>query len=87
MKKKVSVYGKLAEERTLLSNERTLLSYVRTALTAIVLGFALIQFSVFSHYSTNGGYIAIVAGLIILAVGLTHFKILKKKIHTEVGDE
>jgi uncharacterized membrane protein YidH (DUF202 family) len=80
MNKKEKIMEEFQEEQVLLSNERTLLSYVRTSLTALVFGFALLQFAAYNSSFTTWGTVAIAAGICILIVGTIYYEIRKKKI-------
>ena len=70
----------LALERTRLANERTLLAYIRSSLYLLVGGIAVIQLEDF--YSIHWvGYVALVICLVFLAIGISRFILLKRKLY------
>ncbi len=85
MKKRKSKLN-LEEETTLLANERTFLSYIRTTFSALILGFALIQFSKDNTAMLNVGIATIIGGIILGIIGFIEFRIHKKRIKAEVED-
>lgn len=73
---------KLALERTRLANERTLLAYIRTGLSLLAAAAVLFHF-----FSPQNTYIAIawflmVAGLVVLIIGLVRFKQVRTKLNS-----
>ncbi len=86
MKSRNKAKLKLEEETALLANERTLLSYVRTTFSALILGFALIQFSNESSSMTNVGIATIVGGFVLGLIGLIEYNMYKKRIHLEAEE-
>ncbi|MEK6925072.1 MAG: DUF202 domain-containing protein [Nanoarchaeota archaeon] len=77
---------KLEEETALLANERTLLSYVRTTFSALILGFALIQFSTENSNMAKVGIATIIGGFILGVIGLIEYNMYKKRIHLEAEE-
>lgn len=77
---------KLEEESALLSNERTLLSYVRTTFSALILGFALIQFSNENNSMFTVGVATIIAGFVLGIIGFIEYNMYKKRIHLEAEE-
>ncbi len=70
----------LALERTRLANERTLLAYIRSSLYLLIGGIAVIQLEDF--YSIHWiGYVALVICLVFLAIGISRFILLKRKLY------
>lgn len=63
----------LAFQRTILANERTLLAYVRTALAVLILGISFLQFFA-SFWMQGAGWICILSGVGLLAVGFARFR-------------
>lgn len=76
---------KLEEETALLANERTLLSYVRTTFSALILGFALIQFSD-QDSMLRLGVATIIGGFILGLIGLIEYKMHNTKIRLEAEE-
>lgn len=70
----------------MLANERTLLSYVRTTFSALILGFALIQFSTQSSPMAKVGIATIIGGFILGIIGLIEYNIYKRRIHLEAEE-
>jgi len=69
----LSLRDRLAIDRTALANERTLLAYVRTSLATIVTGASLLHF--FDSWLLRGlGSTGLLAGVLILAVGIRSFQ-------------
>ena len=67
------------ELRTILANERTLLAYVRTALAIAVFGMAAIKLFPETPLVVSAGWIAVAAGIILLAWGIVHIRKLSGK--------
>lgn len=86
MKSKKRSKLKLEEETALLANERTLLSYVRTTFSALILGFALIQFSDQNNSMIRLGIATIIGGFILGLIGLVEYKMHKTRIHLEAEE-
>ena len=70
---------RLALDRTRLANERTLLSYVRTALALAAGGAGLLEF-VEAPWSRSSGWVLILAGLMLLPVGLIRFLQVRREL-------
>jgi len=70
----------LAIDRTVLANERTFLAYVRTALALFAAGASFIQFFGLLWLEV-AGYLLIVSGFVLLAVGIKRFLSLKRDIN------
>lgn len=62
------------ELRTILANERTLLAYVRTALAIAVFGMAAIKLFPETPLVVSSGWLAVAAGIILLAWGIVHIR-------------
>jgi uncharacterized membrane protein YidH (DUF202 family) len=77
---------RLEEESALLANERTLLSYIRTTFSALILGFALIQFSNQNHSMWSVVIATIIGGFILGIIGIIEYKLHRTKIHSEAID-
>lgn len=69
----------LALERTRLANERTLLAYIRSSLYLLIGGIAVLQLKDFSTLHSVG-YLALVSCVIFLAIGISRFLLLKRKL-------
>lgn len=69
----------LALERTKLANERTLLSYVRSSLYLLLGGLALIQLDGMDNIKWLG-YIALVFCVIFVAIGITRYIVLSRRL-------
>lgn len=69
----------LAIERTKLANERTLLSYIRTSLYLLTVGVGIFQIESVWHLK-GVGWACIMAGVLILAVGLFRFILMKRHL-------
>jgi putative membrane protein len=67
------IRDRLAVVRTKLANERTLLAYLRTALMLVASGVTLWRLQPTGDIDRTIGFIAIAAGLIVLAVGVVRF--------------
>jgi len=65
-----------------MANERTLLAYIRTAL-----GFSIVGIPAISWSEQPGmqalGLLALVAGLVCLAIGLWRFRVIKAALAAE----
>ena len=70
----------LALERTKLANERTLLSYISASLYLLLGGLALLQLEEFESILWLG-YVALVACVVFLVVGIFRFVILNRRLH------
>ena len=77
---------KLEEESALLANERTLLSYIRTTFSALILGFALIQFSNQNNSMLKVGIATIAGGFILGIIGLIEYRLHKSRIKLEAEE-
>lgn len=64
---------RLAVRRTALANERTLLAYARTALMLVASGATLWRLQPFTEADRWLGVIAIIAGVLLLAIGASRF--------------
>ncbi len=80
--KEAELRDQLALERTHLANERTLLAYIRTALALLAGGAVLLQF--FPGYLALVwcAYFLVVAGAVMLVVGLCRFFIVRAQLNT-----
>jgi uncharacterized membrane protein YidH (DUF202 family) len=87
MKSKKRSKLKLEEETAMLANERTLLSYIRTTFSALILGFALIQFSNQNSSMLKVGIATIIGGFILGLIGVIEYKLHKNRIHLEAEEE
>ncbi|MDP3986932.1 MAG: DUF202 domain-containing protein [Nanoarchaeota archaeon] len=73
-------HKRLAQERTVLANERNTLAYIRTGFGSFALGVALIKLLEEQIKYVYAGYGAIFVGCFLIALGLLHYPIRKKKI-------
>lgn len=71
------------ELRTILANERTLLAYVRTALAIAVSGMAAIKLFPETPLVVSAGWIAVAAGIILLAWGIVRIRKVSGSIRKE----
>lgn len=72
----------LAVERTRLANERTFLAYVRTALGLLGAGAVLLQL-VPGLLATGGGTALMLAGLVVLVIGVARFRQVRRRLSDE----
>lgn len=72
----------LARQRTELANERTLLAYVRTALGFFIVGVPAVWWLDQPYAQALGG-VSLVAGVVVLIVGLQRFLATRKIIEQE----
>lgn len=71
--------NQLSRHRTELANERTLLAYIRTALGFVIVGVPAIW--LLDHpYTQALGALALTAGMICLALGISRFMAVKTMI-------
>lgn len=77
---------RLEEESALLANERTLLAYIRTTFSALILGFALIQFSNQNNSMLKVGIATIAGGFILGIIGFIEYRLHKSRIQLEAEE-
>ena len=70
----------LALERTKLANERTLLAYIKASLYLLLGGLALLGLEDFQRIRWLG-YVALVVCVIFLAVGITRYIVLNRRLY------
>jgi putative membrane protein len=69
----------LAMERTKLANERTFLAYFRSFVVMTSSGFAVLKLEMLQQLLTLG-YFFIVAGIMMLVIGVVRFYYVKRKL-------
>ena len=69
----------LAMERTKLANERTFLAYFRSFVVMTSSGFAVLKLEMLQQLLTLG-YFFIVAGIMMLIIGVVRFYYVKRKL-------
>ena len=75
----------LAIDRTVLANERTLLAYVRTALALFAAGASFLQFFQLLWLEI-AGYLLVVSGVMLLAIGGTRYLSFRRNINKAKQD-
>ncbi len=76
------VRDRLARQRTELANERTLLAYVRTALGFVIVGIPAVWW--LEQPSMQAlGVVSLVAGVVILGIGIWRFVTIKTVIERQ----
>ncbi|HWV44607.1 MAG TPA: DUF202 domain-containing protein [Nitrospira sp.] len=78
--------NQLARHRTELANERTLLAYIRTALGFVIVGVPAMWLLDHPYMQTLGA-LALAAGVICLALGISRFVTVKAMIAQEFGSQ
>ena len=82
VRNEMSIQEELALERTRLANERTCLAYVRTALSLIAGGVVVLQYLAESPEHVLAGWLLVVAGAVIFAIGVVRFFTVRSKLNT-----
>ncbi len=75
----------LALERTKLANERTLFSYIRTSLYLLTVGVGIFEVKSIIHLRWLG-CICLILSLIILAVGIYRFLLMRKHLRGYIAE-
>ncbi|MBA5866086.1 MAG: DUF202 domain-containing protein [Nitrospira sp. CR1.3] len=78
------VRDQLARQRTEMANERTLLAYVRTALGFFIVGVPSVWW-LDQPYMRVLGIVALTAGVLCVAVGISRFMTIKRMVADDPG--
>ncbi|MDF0674953.1 MAG: DUF202 domain-containing protein [Nitrospira sp.] len=78
--------NQLSRHRTELANERTLLAYIRTALGFVIVGVPAMWLLDHPYVQTLGA-LALAAGVICLALGISRFIAVKTMITRAFGSQ